>query len=235
MSVHYVTKSSLIHVQDHQEGVWDDEGVVRLQERWVALPGVILAVVVQFAPAQVPAPGLGVASHQGRVAHRVKGGVARGHAHHGVRAPLAHGPADLPHVQSSGVAHAAPDGVRALRHRVPVEHQLVVVLDEDVEGAVVVVPRVLHLDVGAGGGHVQQQIQPRRLVVIQGLQLLLQGTERRIPHINGFNATWDFLPHAPSGYDTSLFLLPPSFSINGGRNWPQTQSSTVTFPTLEAS
>lgn len=63
MSIHYVTKSPLIHVQDHQEGVWDDEGVVRFQEARVAFPRVILAVVVQFTSAQVPAPGLGVASH----------------------------------------------------------------------------------------------------------------------------------------------------------------------------
>lgn len=209
MSIHYVTKSALIHVQDHQEGVWNDEGVVRFQECWVALPRVILAVVVQFTSAQVPAPGLSVASYQGCVAHRVKGGVARSHAHHGVRSPLTHGPADLPHMQSSRVANTTPDGVRALRHRVPVKHQLVVVLDEDVERAVVVIPRVLDLDVGAGGRHVQQQVQPSRLAVIQGVQLLLQGTERWIPHINGFNATWDFLPHAPSGYDTFLFLLPP--------------------------
>ncbi|TNN82945.1 hypothetical protein EYF80_006902 [Liparis tanakae] len=161
----------------------------------------------------VPAPGLGVASHQRGVAHRVERGVTRSHPDHGVRAPLAHRPADLPHVQSPRVADAAPDGVGALRHGVPVKHQLVVVLDEDVQRAVVVVPRVLDLDVHAGRWHVQQQIESGRLGVTQGLELQLQGAECWIPHINGFNATWDFLPHALGGYSNSLFhlllLLPP--------------------------
>lgn len=62
-------------------------------------------------------------------------------------------------MQSPCVANTAPDGVRALRNRVPVEHQLVVIFDEDVEGAVIIVPRVLDLDVQARGWHVQQQIQ----------------------------------------------------------------------------
>lgn len=166
MSIHYVAKSPLVHVQDHQQGVWNDEGVVWLEERRVAFPRVILAIVVQFTSAQVPAPGLSVASYQGRVAHRVQGGVASCHADHSVRPPLTHGPADLPHMQSPRVANTPPDGVRALRHRVPVKHQLVVVLDEDVKRAVVVIPRVLDLDVLAGGWHVQQQIQPRWLGMI---------------------------------------------------------------------
>lgn len=212
MSIHYVTQSPLIHVQDHQQGVRNYEGVSGLQEARVCFSGEILAVVVEFTPAQVPPPGFGVASNQSRVAHRVQGSVTCGHTHHCVRAPLAHGPAYFPHVQSPGVADAATDGVRALRHGVPVKHQLVVIFDEDVEGAVVVVPRVLDLDVRARGGHVQNQIQSGRLGVTQSLELQFQRAERWITHINGFNATRDFLPHAPVGLSRFSFsppLVPP--------------------------
>lgn len=208
MSVHYVTQSPLIHVQDHQQGVWDYEGVSRLQEAWVCFSGEILAVVVEFTPAQVPPPRFGVASYQRRVAHRVQGSVTGGHSHHSVRAPLAHGPAYFPHVQSPSVADAAADGVRALCHGVPVKHQLVVIFDEDVEGAVVVVPRVLDLDVQACRGHVQKQVQSGRLGVTQSLELQFQRAERWVTHINGFNATGDFLPHAPVWVEQ--LLLPSS-------------------------
>ena len=50
----------------------------------------------------------------------------------GVRAPLPGGPVDLEDVQPPLVADHAADAVGGLGHGVPVEGQLVVVLDEDV-------------------------------------------------------------------------------------------------------
>ena len=49
-----------------------------------------------------------------------------------VRASLPRGPIDLEDVQSPLVAHHAADAIGGLGDRVPVEGQLVVVLDEDV-------------------------------------------------------------------------------------------------------
>ena len=132
LSIHDVAQRTLVHVQNNQQRVRYDEGVVGLQEGRVGLARPVLSVVVELAAAQVPAPRLSVAAHQGRVAHWVEGGFARCHPHHGVGSALPHGPADLPDVQSPRVAHASPDGVCALRHRVPVENHPVVVLDEDV-------------------------------------------------------------------------------------------------------
>ncbi len=65
-------------------------------------------------------------------------------------------------MQPALVAHLAPDAVGGLRHRVAVEGQQVVVLDEDVVRTILLVPRVLQLDVAAARRHVKEHLQPRR-------------------------------------------------------------------------
>ena len=88
----------------------------------------VLGVVAEAVASQVPAPGLAVGAHQRRVAHRVQRRLLRGHAHHGVRAALARRPVDAPGVEAPCVAHAAPDAVCALGHRVAMEGEAVLVL-----------------------------------------------------------------------------------------------------------
>ena len=105
-----------------------------------------------------------------------------GDADDGVGAALARRPVELPDVEAAREADAAADAVGALRHRMPVERQRVVLFDEDVERPVLAVPRVfqLHLpvhdaisrllffslarprDVPGGRRHVEQGLEPRR-------------------------------------------------------------------------
>ena len=71
-------------------------------------------------------------------------------------ASLSGGPAQLEHVQSSLVPNLGSDTVSALGHRMPVEGQLVIILDEYVEGPVLAVPGVLDLSLLGYGGHIEQ-------------------------------------------------------------------------------
>merc|ERR1719410_2882692 len=52
------------------------------------------------------------------------------------------GPVELKHVKAGSVALLAPDTVRALRHRVTMKAQRVILLDEDVEAPIIRVPGV---------------------------------------------------------------------------------------------
>lgn len=145
LAVHDEAECAFIHVQHHEQRVGQREGLVGPQEGRVGHAGPVLAVVVEAAAAQVPAPRLGVTAHQRRVAHGVQGSTGRGHTNYSVGAALPSWPVDLPGVQAAGVAHLAADAVGALSHGVPVEGEPVVILDEDVERAVLGVPRMPQL------------------------------------------------------------------------------------------
>lgn len=82
---------------------------------------------------QVPSPALIGGADEALVADGVQGGVRGSDADDGVRAALARRPHHLPAVQPARVAHAAADAVRALRHRMAVERQSVLLLHEDVQ------------------------------------------------------------------------------------------------------
>ena len=122
-----------------------------------------VTVVVGLAPAQVPAPAVGVAAHEALVSGGVEGGVLGGHAHHGVGAMLSARPRELKHVESAGVALLATYTVRALGHGMTMEAEWIVVLDEDVQTPVVRVPGVLDLvrlvDRGLVHGHLHSDRQ----------------------------------------------------------------------------
>lgn len=66
------------------------------------------------------------------VALRVEWCLISGHAHHRVCPTLPGGPLDLPHMEASGVAHAAPDAVCALGDWMPVEGHFVILLGEKI-------------------------------------------------------------------------------------------------------
>lgn len=61
----------------------------------------------------------------------MQGSVCCGNSYHGVGAPLPGRPVHLPHVQPFAQPHLTPDAVCALRHRVSVECQLIVLLSHN--------------------------------------------------------------------------------------------------------
>lgn len=158
---------ALVHVEDDEELVGNDEGLVGLEERWVGDARVVFAVVVELVPAEIPAPGGVGAADEALVADGVEGCVGCGDTDDGVRAPLSGRPAHLPGVQALGEADLAAYAVCRLGDGMPVERELVVVLDEYVEGAVLAVPRVLELRLPKGWGHVEKDVQacgPRKVL-----------------------------------------------------------------------
>ncbi len=161
-SVRREAEDALVHVEHRQEPVRRDTGLAAVLVRLgVWPPPVALRVVVHLVPDQVPPPGVLVPAHQVPVAPAVQWSITGGYPDNGISAPLSSEPRDLKDVQPAPVAHLAADAVGGLRHRVPAEGQRVVVLDEDVVGAVLAVPRMLQLDVLAARWHVKQHLQPR--------------------------------------------------------------------------
>ena len=169
LSVDDEAQRALVHVEHDEEDVGHDEALVGAEQAGVRLSRLAARVVVQLVAAEVPAPRLAGAADQRLVADAVERGVARRHADDGVRAALARAPVHLPRVQAARVADAAADAVGALSDRVPVERQLVVVLHEDVQRAVVAVPRVLRLHVQADRRHVEQHVQPARPLQVRAV------------------------------------------------------------------
>ena len=70
------------------------------------------------------------------VPNRVEGSVDGANSNHSMGPTLPGWPAQLKHMETSLVANLGPDAVRALGHGVTVEGQLVIILDEDVQGPV---------------------------------------------------------------------------------------------------
>ncbi|KAL0592948.1 hypothetical protein AAY473_037189 [Plecturocebus cupreus] len=196
LAVHDEAERALVHVQHHEQRVGQREGLIRPQEGRVGHARPVLAIVVEAATAQVPAPRLGVTAHQRCVAHGVQGSPGRGHANHSVGAALPGRPVDLPGVQAAGVAHLATDAVGALGHRVPVEGETVVVLDEDVQRAVLGVPCVPQLYSQPRRRHVQQLVQTRRPPGLCTPQLPLGRPQRRLSHLHRLEAPGELLAHA---------------------------------------
>lgn len=64
------------------------------------------------------------------ISYRVERRVLRRHADHRMRPSLPRGPLDFPDVQSFGEADFTPNAVCALRHRVAVESQFVILLQK---------------------------------------------------------------------------------------------------------
>lgn len=103
----------------------------------------------EFVASKIPAPGLVVGSYQTLVTDRVERRLLSGHSDDGVRSALPRRPVQLPDVESARETHPTSDAVGTLSNRMPVERQWVVFFDEDVQRAVLAVPRVfqLHLSV----------------------------------------------------------------------------------------
>lgn len=110
---------------------------------------------------QIPSPGRLRAAHQALVPDRMQGRLSGRDPDDGVRPPLPRRPAHFPGVQSLRETDLSPYAVGALGDRVPVEGELVVLLDEYVQRTVLRVPAVLQLGLAEGGRHVQQHVQPR--------------------------------------------------------------------------
>lgn len=115
----------------------------------------------------------------------------------------------LPHVETPRVPDPPPDAVRALSDRVAVKCQFIFLFDEDVERAVVGVPRVTELRLVSGARHVQQEIQPGRFGEIgipqdRVLPAVSQGPVGRgapaFPAaVHRLNAAGDLLSHGCGG------------------------------------
>lgn len=116
----------------------------------MSLAGDVKALVDEFVGSNVPAPRVAVVADEWLVAGTVQGSFLGGDAYHGVSASLAVGPRDFPEVDSGREADLASDAVCRLGHRVSVDGEDVVVLDENVQGAVFRIPRVssLRLQIG---------------------------------------------------------------------------------------
>ena len=132
--------------------VWHGERLLGLEHCRIRDARLVLRVVVQLVPAEVPAPRLVVAPDEALVADRVERGRLRRDADHRVRAPLAGRPVQLPDVQAAREADPSANAVRALRDRVPVERQRVLFFHEYVQRPIVGVPRVFQLDFPAMKG-----------------------------------------------------------------------------------
>jgi len=101
-------------------------------------------------------------------------GVLRCDPDDGVRAPVPRIPVDLPDVETSGVAETASDAVGALCHRVPVDRQWIVILDEYIQRSIVGIPRVAQLDFRTGWRHVEKEIQAWRLLKLGAVERVIE-------------------------------------------------------------
>lgn len=88
----------------------------------------------------------------------MEGRLCGGYPDNSVCSPLPRRPGQLHDVEAALVADQRSDAVGALGDRVPVEGELVVLLDKDVERPVLGVPSVLDLSLAGGGRHVEQHL-----------------------------------------------------------------------------
>lgn len=108
----------------------NNEGLVRFEEGRIRHAVVVLRVMIQFIPTEIPAPTELVVADQTLVANAVEWRVRRCDANYRVRAPLPRTPVEFPYVHAFRVSHFPSYAVRALGDGVSVKRQLVVLLEE---------------------------------------------------------------------------------------------------------
>jgi len=57
-------EGSLLHVENNEELIWHDKGLVGGEVAWVSFPRLVFAVVIDLIPTQVPAPRVFVVPNQ---------------------------------------------------------------------------------------------------------------------------------------------------------------------------
>lgn len=133
LSVDDEAQRPLVHVEYDEELVRNDERFVRFEQRRVRDARVVFTIVIELVPAQVPAPRRVRAADEALIPDGVQRRLGRRHPDHRVSPALPRRPANFPRVQPLREADLSAYAVRRLRHRVPVEGEFVVVLDEYVQ------------------------------------------------------------------------------------------------------
>lgn len=110
-----------VHRALTQEFVRNNEGLIRLQEGRIRHAVVILRVMVELVPTEVPSPAELVVANQTLITDTVKRRVRSRDSHHGVGAPLPRAPLKLPYVHALGVAHLPSYAICTLRNWVSVK------------------------------------------------------------------------------------------------------------------
>ena len=132
LAVDHETHGAFVHVEDDAERIGHDEVFVVVGRRLQFSHLEFFPTVEEDVSSDVPAPRIGVATHEALVTLAVKRGVFRADPHDGMGAPLPQFPDDLPHVNAGLVTDLAPDGVRALGDRMSVDREAIIFFDENV-------------------------------------------------------------------------------------------------------